>query len=202
MKYIGWPLFIFLAIGIGLYPLMYILAEEPTGVLQNRPLLSSPVWKWAFYQHISFGGIALLSGFSQFSQRLRIKSAKIHRTLGKIYILSVLLSGIAGLYVAIYTLGGLPAQLGFTGLAIGWLLTSWLAYSAIRGGQVNRHQRWMIRSYALTWAAVTLRIYLPLFEFGFGMNFQMSYPIIAWLCWVPNLLVAEWIIGRLNYSKK
>lgn len=197
-KIVAGILFVLLSIGIGLYPLQYILANEPFGVLQDRALLNSAIWKWAFYQHVTFGGLAMLFGFTQFSKKIRDKYRSFHRLLGKMYVLSVLLSGIAGLYIAICTFGGLPAQLGFTGLAIGWLITTWLAYFAIKSGRVNAHERWMIRSYALTWAAVMLRLYFPLFEFGFGMNFQASYPIIAWLCWVPNLLVAEWIISRLN----
>jgi hypothetical protein len=54
----------------------------------------------------------------------------------------------------------------------------------------------MIRSYALTFAAVTLRIWLPLFQNGFGMEFISAYVIIAWLCWVPNLLWAEWYVRQ------
>ncbi len=53
----------------------------------------------------------------------------------------------------------------------------------------------MIRSYALTFAAVTLRIYLPLSQIA-GMPFDPAYQTISWLCWVPNLIVAEWIILR------
>jgi hypothetical protein len=50
----------------------------------------------------------------------------------------------------------------------------------------------MIRNFALTFAAVTLRLYLPPVLIV-GLPFAMSYAIIAWLCWVPNLLVAEWL---------
>jgi len=55
---------------------------------------------------------------------------------------------------------------------------------------VLAHQRWMIRSLALTFAAVTLRVYLPL-SVAVGLPFDVAYPVIAWVCWVPNLLVAE-----------
>jgi hypothetical protein len=53
----------------------------------------------------------------------------------------------------------------------------------------------MIRSYALTLAAVMLRIYLPLSQV-FAIPFEPAYQTIAWLCWVPNLVVAEWLILR------
>jgi hypothetical protein len=48
----------------------------------------------------------------------------------------------------------------------------------------------MIRSFALTAAAITLRMYLPLI-FVFHWNFSVAYPAIAWLCWIPNALAAE-----------
>lgn len=196
MKRLGWIVFIFFSVSVGFYPLRYLLADGPTGVLANRALFDTEVWRWAFYQHVAFGGIALLTGFTQFSKSLRKNRISLHRMLGKIYVASVLMSGLSGLYIAIYTFGGLTAQLGFSGLALGWLLTTTLAFVAIRRKRVDAHQNWMIRSYALTWAAVSLRLYLPLFEFGFDMPFAQSYPIIAWLCWVPNLMIAEWIIQR------
>jgi hypothetical protein len=53
----------------------------------------------------------------------------------------------------------------------------------------------MTRNFALTFAAVTLRIWVPA-SFVSGIPLAVAYPIIAWLCWVPNLLVAELILGR------
>ena len=62
---------------------------------------------------------------------------------------------------------------------------------------IQAHQKWMLRNYALTFAAVTLRIWLPLFTILLGdENFQYYYAVIAWLCWVPNLIVIEWYIRR------
>jgi hypothetical protein len=40
-----------------------------------------------------------------------------------------------------------------------------------------------------------LRIYVPL-SGPLGIDFLTAYQAIGWLCWVPNLLVAEWIIRR------
>jgi hypothetical protein len=60
----------------------------------------------------------------------------------------------------------------------------------------------MIRSYALCFAAVTLRIWLPLFQFALGLEFIFAYRIIAWLCWVPNLVVAELIVRSLKMKRE
>ena len=57
------------------------------------------------------------------------------------------------------------------------------------------HERWMVRSFALTFAAVTLRLYIPAGQV-LGLDFMAAYRAIAWLCWVPNLVVAELLIVR------
>lgn len=189
------------AVFIGLYPLRFIGLPYEDSLLGSKPeaLLNSAVYLTAFYTHIFLGGLALLTGFSQFYKRLRVKRPGLHRTLGKIYMLSVLLSGISGLGIAFYATGGIIPALGFAGLAILWLYTTFNAYTSIKKGQVTNHQRWIIRSYALCFAAVTLRLYLPTFLGLLHMDFIPAYKIIAWLCWVPNILIAEiFIVRRLS----
>ncbi len=200
----GWIFFVFLAITIGLYPLGYVISDalSQNGLLSQKPdvIVGDQIWVIQFYLHIMLGGLALLTGWSQFLKKFRSKNLNTHRFLGKIYIVAVLISGIAGLYIAVYAEGGLVAKIGFAGLALSWLFTTTRAYLTIRKGNINSHKRWMIRSYALTFAAVTLRIWLPMFQYGFGMDFISAYMIIAWLCWVPNLLWAEWKVRRIPLS--
>src|SRR5688572_12516974 len=200
MKTFWWAIFIFFSISIGLYPIAYLLVDMSYGLLASKSaeLLHNTVWYTAFYQHIFLGAIAMLVGWSQFSKKFRNKNLSFHRTLGKVYLIAVALSGSAGLFIAFYATGGLISVFGFMGLAVSWLFTSLQAYLAIRKKDIDQHQYWMIRSYALCWAAVTLRIWLPLFQFGFDIEFMTAYRIIAWLCWVPNLLVAEMIIRNIK----
>ena len=144
--------------------------------------------------HVFASALALLLGPFQFSSRLRSRAPRLHRWMGRIYLgVAVLAGGLAGLYMARYAFGGLPARLGFAGLAIGWLYTGAQAYAAIRRGDAVAHRRWMFRNFALTFAAVTLRLYLPA-TFILHIPFELAYPVIAWACWVPNLLVAEWLV--------
>jgi hypothetical protein len=82
-----------------------------------------------------------------------------------------------------------------------WLMTGVMAYLRIRQGDVQEHRAWMIRNYALTWSAVMLRLWLPLF-FVLGYDFPEAYTTVAWLCWVPNLLVAELIIRNSKALSK
>jgi hypothetical protein len=175
-----WALFIFFAVGVGLYPVAYLFSS---GVLATKPveLLATMVYKPGFYLHISFGGLALLTGWSQFSKSFRSRNLNFHRTLGKTYLISVLISGLCGLYIAFYAMGGIVPQVGFGGLAMAWLFTSSSAYRSIRSKDIDSHEKWMIRSYALTFAAVTLRLWIPTFAVA-GMEFVEAYRIIAWLC--------------------
>jgi hypothetical protein len=86
-------------------------------------------------------------------------------------------------------------HVGFGLLALLWLNATIQAYRSIRASDVTAHRRWMIRSFALTLAAVTLRIELPL-QLAAGIPFHNAYQVVSWLCWVPNLVVAEWIVLR------
>jgi hypothetical protein len=196
MKKITWFFFIFFAVLTGLYPLTYLLVDMSAGFLASKPpsLLQSKIWNVAFNLHIFPGAIALLTGWSQFSKRIRNNNLSFHRALGKVYLLTVAVSSVAAFYLSFFATGGLIAGMGFAGLAIGWFFTTATAYVSIRSRNVDQHQYWMIRSYALCWAAVTLRIWLPLLQAALGMEFIMAYRIIAWLCWVPNLIVAELIV--------
>jgi len=75
-----------------------------------------------------------------------------------------------------------------------------MAYINIRNKRVEQHQKMMIYSYAACFAAVTLRIWLPLLVMGIG-NFTIAYTIVAWLCWVPNLFVAYLLSTQVGTNK-
>ena len=144
------------------------------------------------YTHIFASIVALVLGPFQFSARLRQKHRDLHRWLGRIYLaIGVIVGSLSGLYMSQYAFGGPIAKLGFAMLAVFWLYTGAQAYFAVRRGAINEHRRWMVRNFSLTFAAVTLRIYLPA-SMAAGVDFALAYPIIAWLCWIPNLLFAEW----------
>ena len=149
----------------------------------------------ALYTHVFFAAIALAIGPLQFHRGLMLRRRALHRTLGKIYVVAAIAGGgLAGLYMASYSFGGLVTHLGFGTLAVLTGTTTVIAYIRIRGRQVAAHREWMIRSYALIFAAVMLRILLPLLIIAYQGEFAPAYSWISWLCWVPNLLFAEWHI--------
>jgi len=197
---IAWFFFAFFAIGVSLYPLLYgylayVGVDEGLRSRKTVELLTNAVWNTGFYTHISFGGLALLVGWVQFSKRFRNANLKRHRLIGKIYMVAVCISGLAGFYIALYATGGIVAQLGFSSLAIIWLYTTYMAYRKIKNGDVQKHEVFMIFSYAACFAAVTLRLWLPMLTAALG-SFIAAYRIVAWLCWVPNIVFAYFWVRR------
>jgi len=190
----------FLSIGVAFVSMRY-WSFQTVGILnlKSAEWMAGPIFKVFFYGHVIFGPIALITGPFQFSPRLRNRYLHAHRLLGKVYVGACLLSGLAGLGAAQFTLGGWVAEVGFSCLALAWLFTTYMAWHFIRKKEVEAHRRWMVRSFALTLAAVTLRLYLPLLEGVFGLTFVEAYRIVGWLCWVPNVLVAEWWLAK-NFS--
>jgi uncharacterized membrane protein len=146
------------------------------------------------YLHVFAAAFALLLGPFQFSSRIRRNQIRFHRWMGRVYLsVGVLVGGLSGLYISQFAFGGVIARFGFASLAVCWLYTGLRAYLAVRDGAIVEHRKWMIRNFSLAFAAVMLRLYIPASTLA-GADFTVAYPVIAWLCWLPNLLVAELII--------
>ena len=158
--------------------------------------------------HVGGGVVALLLGPFQFVSSLRARVLGLHRWLGRSYLTAILLGALGAFLLAPLAYGGAPSRLGFGALAVCWLSTAALAYLAIRRRKIQVHRRWMIRSYSLTFAAVTLRLWLPALQ-GIGLSFTSAYIAVAWISWLPNLLVAELYLrsemrmkGRLEAERR
>lgn len=192
-----WFLFVFTAICIGIYPLIYTVMPSSAGLLGTKSpeLLSNSIWTIFFYAHIIGGGVSLLTGWPQFSSSIRNAKMKLHRTLGKVYLVAVLLGGISGVYISFFATGGFIPGFGFFCLGILWLTTTAIAYSSILKKDLRNHEKFMILSFACTFAAVTLRIWNPIL-IGITGDFISAYKIVAYLCWIPNVFVALFIIKR------
>ncbi|MCF6234200.1 MAG: DUF2306 domain-containing protein [Rhodobacteraceae bacterium] len=146
-----------------------------------------------FMTHVIASPIALAIAVMQFLPGLRKRRPRLHRWAGRIYAIAVLFGAVSGLMLAYSALDRPVAAMGFGLLAVLWLLVTARAVLSARAGQIAAHRRWMIRSFALTFAAVTLRLQLPVL-LGLGMDYPEASNIFAWTCWVPNLLVAEWLV--------
>ncbi len=196
-KKIFYPIVSVLSILIGFYPATYFFLEKTFGLLGTKPpeLLDNQIWNTSFYGHIILGGLALLIGWVQFSEKLRVKNIALHRKIGKVYMISVLISGICGIYIGFHATGGSFSAAGFISLGIVWLYTTVQGFFSARKGNIAKHQQMMIYSYAACFAAVTLRIWLPILVISMG-DFIAAYKVVAWLCWVPNLFVAYLLTRR------
>lgn len=190
------------AILVGLYPSIYFIMDRKFGLLNSKSdaLLNNIFWNIEFYSHIILGGLALLIGWTQFSVRLRTKKIKLHKQIGRIYIIASLLSSMAAIYIALYATGGMIASLGFICLGITWFYTTSRAYIAIKNKRIDEHRKMMTYSYAACFSAVTLRVYLPLLTILFH-DFTKAYLTVAWLCWIPNIIVAYFLTWQFENGK-
>jgi len=181
-----------LSFGVAAY-VVYAYAFRPLGTFVHPDMRAAfEAHATAVYVHAFAAVVALVLGPFQFSARIRREHPALHRWSGRLYLaVGVLIGGVAGLYLSQYAFGGVAGRLGFGVLAGLWLFSGLQAYRCVRRRDFEAHRRWMVRNFALTLAALMLRIYVPLSQVA-GIEFALGYPVIAWLCWVPNLVIAEW----------
>lgn len=139
--------------------------------------------------HMLIAPLALLTGPVQFMPRMRARHREVHRIVGRIYVASCLIAGLAALFIAPYASGGPIAGLGFGLLAVSWIGVTLGAWRAAVQRQIELHRLLMRLSYAMTFGAVTLRLQIPL---GFMLGYP-SYPAmsvwLAYTAWIPNVMV-------------
>ncbi len=167
----------------------------------KQELVFDVFWRTSFYIHITGGMIALLLGPFQFIKALRNRFLKWHRTVGKIYLGAILfLGGPAGLFMAFYAEGGWISSLGFLIMGALWMIFTYKAYETIRKKDIKGHRAFMARSFALTFAAVTLRGWVQFASLVLHLSPAFIVESSAWVSWLPNLLVAEVLL--LTIAKK
>jgi uncharacterized membrane protein len=179
------------------------LADTPGGALAANYADRPAAIQAAFYAHVVGGGLALALSPLQFIARLRDRAPRTHRVVGRLALGSIVVGGLAGVVLSTTSLAGPVGTAGFGLLGVLWVAFAVTAFTAIRRGDVTAHRRWMVRAFALTYAAVTLRLWLGLFigiQVAAGVAqpvaFDRAYVVVPFLCWVPNLLVAELYLRR------
>jgi len=197
MRKLLFVLMAILALLIGVYPLLYAFVEHKHTFLNSKSpeVLLNMLWRTAFWVHIIFGGLALFIGWRQFGSLFRSKYVRIHRILGRIYAIAVVISSVSAIYLGFYANGGIISAIGFVSLGLTWLMTTINGVVKARKSNIILHKQMMTYSYACTFAAVTLRLWYPLLK-SITADPVDSYIAVAWLCWVPNLLIAYFINRR------
>lgn len=182
----AWGLIVLLSTLVAAFSYRYVFGAPlaPANVVANR--FFNP---WIFV-HASAASTALLLGPTQFVSAVRRRWPRAHRWMGRAYIVGCIFGGVSGVVLARGVSTGPIAAAGFGMLGLLWLYTTTNGLLTARAGEFVAHRQWLIRSFALTFGAVTLRLYLPLSQI-MGVDFIMAYRAIAWLAWVPNALMAE-----------
>jgi uncharacterized membrane protein len=163
--------------------------------------LNSAVFNTAFYTHISTAFLVILIGVFQFNSYIINQKAALHRFLGKVYVLILLgLAAPSGLILGVFANGGLVSKVGFILQSIVWFLYTLLAYLEIKKGNLQKHLDFMIKSYAITLAALSLRSESYLISSFFDTKPMETYTTVVWLSWVGNLFIAEILLYFKVYS--
>ena len=179
-----------LSVSVALFSLRYLIPSWPAapGVVAHNAF--APFW---LPVHATFAAIALLLVPFQFWTTPAGGRRRWHKLAGRAYVIACLLAAPAGLVLAFGATTGPVSTAGFGTLAVVWFTANALGWRAAVQGRFADHRRWMIRSFAMTFGAVTLRLYLPIGPL-LGIGFDDAYRAISFLAWVPNLIVAEWLM--------
>ena len=182
----------------------YIPYNTDVGFLRiKQQYIDIDHWRVAFFIHVYASMWVLFAGFTQFSKTLQRNSPRLHRTLGYIYVADVLLiTGPAGFIMGFYANGGTLSRVAFVALAVLWMFFTVMALIKARQKDFKAHRNFMIRSYALTLSAITLRAWkyainnADVIDESLVFRPMDVYRVVAWLGWAGNLLFAEYIIYR------
>ncbi len=200
---LGLSLLAFLGYFMFLITLDYFPISDKVGFLRIKqwvfrkyPGTESTIWFVAFYIHVASSMLVLLAGFTQFFKYFY--KYKVHKYMGRLYVIvTLLLSAPSGFLMGIYANGGIWSQTSFITLSVLWWVTTYMGYRKARSKDFDTHRKWIIISYALALSALTLRAW----KFGItnwtdlNMKPMDLYRLVAWIGWVPNLIVAILIIS-------
>lgn len=168
-------------------------------LLTKQKIIHVKHWRYAFNAHVLFSIFSLVAGLTQFSQYILTKYKKLHRVMGYVYVIDVLcIAGPSGLIMAFYANGNIVSKTSFVLLSVFWILFTALAIIKVLNKDFIEHEKWMMRSYALTLSAITLRLLALVLPKFIHLTAKDEYATLAWLSWTVNLLIVEILI----YFKK
>jgi len=199
---------LYIAISTGLFLMLRLIIsyfgfDSNVEFLQfKQDYIHIPIWYYSFYIHVFSSTICLVAGLTQFSKTLLKNSPKTHKIVGRIYAYNILVINFpVGMIMAVYANGLWPTKTAFIILDVLWFWFTLKAVLDIKKGNVLSHKKNMIRSFALTFSAVTLRSWNVILSSVADFDPLALYMINGWLGWVPNLIVAEIYNLKLNKRK-
>lgn len=192
---IGFGYFFWLMIKI---TLEYIPSKADVGFLmiKQTEIGQQPEYLYFFYTHVYTSIFVLLSGFSAILRK-NFGLGNFHKNAGKVYIFLILIfAAPSGIYMGVFANGGTLSKISFVTLGCLWWFLTFMAYRLAKQQKFKEHKQWMWRSFALTLSAVTLRMWKVIIVYLFHPDPMDAYQVIAWLGWVPNILLIEYLITK------
>ena len=181
----GWTLAALLSVTVAIFSFRYFAGVGMSpDILKN--LFARP-WLWV---HVAGAATALMIGPLQFLGGVRARTPSLHRWLGRTYVVACLTGAVGGFVMAFGSTAGPVATVGFASLAVVWFYANLQGWRMAMARRFPEHRAWMIRSFAMTFAAVTLRIYVPLLPLT-GLSLLDGYRLTAYIAWIPNLILVE-----------
>lgn len=149
--------------------------------------------RWILIAHITAGGGALITGIIQFWPKLRNYYPNLHRAIGLLYLLAIVVSSICAVILAFTTAYKVNWAYAFS-LQVWvtvWMSSTAIAYYAAIKKQFKLHKEWMVRSYMVTLAFIIsgLAVKLPLVQ-QLG-SFEDVSPSLFWAGWAVPLYMYE-----------
>ncbi|MCH2235380.1 MAG: DUF2306 domain-containing protein [Crocinitomicaceae bacterium] len=199
--YLGLAFFTYL---MALITLQYIpLNFEVSFLVLKDELVNKLHYQIAFFAHVYTSILVLILGIPQFSLWLRNKFKLLHRNIGKAYIFLILfISAPSGLIMAFYANGDGFTKTSFILQSILWFVFTWIAFkSALKKSWIS-HENFILRSYALTLSAISLRLFKWIIVSVWELPPMDTYKIVAWAGWLVNLLIVEFYIYWKSQQRK
>jgi len=143
--------------------------------------------------HAFFAGLALVMGAFQFSNRLRSRYLRVHRVMGYLYVVSVMIG--APMAIPLAARVDTPSLVAASVVqAFGWMFCTGVALYCIRSGNVQQHRRWMIRGYPFAMIFTVARLIVPIpaiLRSGFVGIEIVVWTTIAMAAFLPSVLL-DW----------
>lgn len=141
--------------------------------------------------HLAGGAVTLLLGPVQLTMRSLIASRRVHRWIGRVALLGMLVACTAAVGLNLTSPAPPEIRAAFAATTGAWICTSVAGLLAIRRGDEQAHRRWMIRFWLVTLAPVLFRVLLGL---ALGRGVAVSPGVIAGLLW------ASWALPLLAHE--
>ncbi len=194
-----------LLIWIAVFFMTWLFMHGADHYLQMTPEALGRYFPQRFFliSHITAGGGALISGIVQFWPKLRNYSWKLHRAIGYLYLLCILVSSTGAMVLANTTAYAVSWAYAFTlqVWASIWISTTFIAFYTAVKKQIGLHKEWMIRSYIVTVAFLIsgFAYKIPYMQ-QLGSFEEVTVPLF-WMGWAIPLYTYEVIRSGIKIKK-